>query len=90
MATKQQVMRVAAKHGITVVDDGEKIAVDLPPGFVLVGSGLHFLDLHYNSPPGAWNKPDAWESILDDIREGVEPCTDDDCDCCRAKEQGDE
>jgi len=82
MATKQQVMQMAAKHGIVVVDDGTKIAVDLPHGYVLVASGLHFRDLYYNSPPGAWKKPDAWESILEDIRDGIEPCTDPDCDCC--------
>ena len=90
MATKQQVMQMADKYGIIVVDTGGKITVDLPDGYVLAGSGLHFLDLYYDSPPGAWKKPDVWQAILDDISDGIEPCTDPDCDCCGAKEQGDE
>jgi hypothetical protein len=81
-ATKKQVMAVAARFGIKVVDDGEKIAVDLPRYYVLKSTGLHFADLRYNSPPGAWAKADAWGEILHDIEDGIERCAEPDCDCC--------
>jgi hypothetical protein len=81
-ATKKQVLAVAARFGIKVVDTGEKIAVDLPRYTVLKSTGLHFTDLRYNSPPGAWPKPLAWGEILDDIEDGIEPCADPECDCC--------
>lgn len=81
-ATRQQVLATAAKFGIKVVDDGEKIAVDLPRYFVLKSTGLHFTDLRYNSPPGAWPKPLAWGAVLEDIEDGIERCDDPDCECC--------
>ncbi|MBN1511664.1 MAG: hypothetical protein JXB13_06590 [Phycisphaerae bacterium] len=81
-ATKRQVLAVAARFGITIADDGDKIAVDLPRGYVLRSTGLHFTDLRYHSPPGAWPKPLAWGAVLADIADGIEPCTEPDCEVC--------
>lgn len=79
-ATRSQVLAVAAKFGIRVHDDGEKIAVDLPRYAVLRSTGLHHTDVYYEA--GNVPKPIAWAWVLQDIEDGTEKCADPECDCC--------
>jgi len=85
-ATRRQVMAVAAQFGIRVHDDGEKVSIDAPRYYVLKGSGLHFTDVRYGAAHGAWPKPEVWGEVLHDIRDGIEPCEDPECDCCHDDE----
>ena len=85
-ATKKQVLAVAAKFGIRVHDDGEKVSVDCPRYYVLKGSGLHFTDVRYGMAHGSWPKPQVWAQVLHDIADGIEPCADPDCEYCHDDE----
>ena len=82
MASKRQVLKRATELGCTVEDYGDAIRVDAPKGMVLSGSHLHWYDLYYDSPRGAWQKPDAWAAVLEEMEMGVSLCTDPECDSC--------
>jgi len=82
MATKRQAMKRAAELGCTIDDNGFAITLDTPKGMVLGASGLHWYDLHYDSPPRAWSKPEAWAAIIEEMSMGVESCMNPECDSC--------
>lgn len=62
--------------------DGTKYAVEAysKPGVVFVASGCHSLVV--NDGYGGGSAAEVWASALEDLRLGVEPCTEVDCEGC--------
>ena len=59
------------------------VTADAPDGLVFKATQLHQL-ISAGGTEGnpALNKAEALGSLLDDLKEGVEPCTDADCEYC--------
>jgi len=72
MATKQQVTKALAKIGATLWDGGEGIFVVDSPAGQLWHTDTHTIlaEWHYDIE----SKADLWDSLLEDIRQGLTPC----------------
>ena len=77
MANKAQVQLRADKLGVTLRDDGEVAYIEAPSSMQFSATHVAYLDIYYNSPPGAWRKSDAWDALLKEMHMGVEPAIED-------------
>lgn len=101
---RQKVMELIERYGATLyTDDTNEIEVEAPAGYIWAGSGLHSLVAVRLTPEGRWRigkafglvdgietKADLWLDLLDRMTDGVEPCTDSDCDWCHPTHDDDD
>ena len=73
MATKAQAQARADELGVMLGDDGTKAYIEAPDGMQLTAYGLEYVDVYYNSPPGAWKKADVWQFLIEEMEMGIEP-----------------
>ncbi|MEM3452125.1 MAG: hypothetical protein QW835_00665 [Candidatus Hadarchaeum sp.] len=74
----KKIKALAEKLGCTIKEDFEVIQMDAPPGKIFVATGTHYIDHYYN--PGF--KSDAWWCVEQDLKAGLEDCTDPFCEIC--------
>jgi hypothetical protein len=74
----RQVKAIAARHDAEVFDDGDSLTVWTPPGTAWTATGCHSVSTGFRGAPRA----QLWASLLADVRQGVQPCTQADCDGC--------
>lgn len=72
MATKQQLLRALDKVGGTLHDVGEGIYVLDSPDGLLWHTDTHTILTEYRTIDGPM--PEFWDSLLDDVMQGVYPC----------------
>lgn len=82
MATaRQEALALIAAYGAQLIDmsgPGQLIAnVDSPAGRVWQATGCHLIAVGYLT-----DRPAGWRSLLQDLRRGVDACTDPGCDYC--------
>jgi len=83
MATLRALRRRVAELGCEYEDTGTCMMLSVPRGFRLAGAQIHMFDLDYGR--GEWLKPDAYDAMLEEMRMGLEPCPDPDCDYCNGR-----
>lgn len=89
MATAKQVRLRAAELGVTIDDDCDgnpenwlqDVTINAPRGFVFACTGTHHC-VSSKGNAGLIPKSEVWQSVLDDMAMGLEPCTDPDCEAC--------
>lgn len=75
---QQRAVDEGRKHGIDVcVIHGDAWA---PAGYIMRASGCHCCCV---PEADALDPRTAWRGLIRDIREGIEPCTFDDCEICK-------
>lgn len=78
MSPKQKLIARCKELGCMLTDDGEVLRVDPPEGKVITVTEAHSIDFTLTG----WTRLEAYAEILDDLRDGIEPCTLEDCDTC--------
>lgn len=76
---RRALSKLAERTGIMVMDCGNALHADAPPGYVIANTGTHSTML---APLDAWKRSDAYDDIARDIEDGCLPCDDEDCDTC--------
>ncbi len=76
MKARTQFIKRARELGVEVFDDAETIELFAPNGKVFGTTGTHMLCIDWNRPPGRWRKPDAYQSLINDMSMGLEDDTD--------------
>lgn len=79
-ATRKQFVKRCEQLGMKQFDDSDTIKLDAPAGFVLRGTGLHWIDMYYGD--GAWKKGEIYSALIYDMEMGIEECDDWDCEIC--------
>ena len=82
MATpKQQAERILEEVGADVLDMSNHGQLVLscwtPVGVAWKATGCHNLAIHFYD-----DRPAGWRALLEDLKAGTEPCTNDSCDTC--------
>ena len=72
--------------GVMLCDDGGTLRVDLPRYKVFKGRGVHWMDFEYSTGRHAalalGTRGQALAALLEGLAEGLEDCTDPECECC--------
>ena len=76
MATRQQVMKRCKELGVEFSEDDYAIYADAPDGYQFKVSGYGCCDVPYSNNGGQSWKPQAYQEMIDDMAEGLEPCDD--------------
>ena len=85
MSTKEQLERRCEALGCTLADNGCALEIFAPAGYRIAAGQVHMLRIDYDTPRGAWHKPDAYAALLADLAMGLESCNDPACDCCAGR-----
>ncbi|MFW6024975.1 MAG: hypothetical protein ACOCRX_01400 [Candidatus Woesearchaeota archaeon] len=78
---KYKVVKIANKYNLHINDDGTKVSVEAPNGYVFKGTDLHCFDIYYLR--GRFTKSEVWAAIYKDTHKGIEKCDKEFCDCCQ-------
>jgi len=89
MSVRQQTLRRAADLSVRIIDADGELLLEAPGYLVLRATGTHGTVHEYLADGHGWrrcSKATAWRSALNDMRLGLEPCGQDDCDICTEEE----
>lgn len=84
MATKSQVIKMAAELGVLVEDDSDRNDHDIMmtvPKACFKGTGEHTVHIVVPTDFGG-PKSECWAFLLDILKVGIEPCKHVDCEIC--------
>lgn len=76
--TKAKLRNRCKELGVVFQDEGDSINVYVNPGSIFTGWGVHHIGVSLRN----CSRPDAYESLFDDLKSGVGPCDIDDCEWC--------
>jgi hypothetical protein len=76
--SKQSVNEACCKFGFVFEDHGSYLSLEAPSGHVFSGTQTHEVIADYKTSV----KSEAYKSLLDDIRNGIEKCEIPDCEWC--------
>ena len=88
MSPKQAAEKLAAELDVELSAGGGRhfeVAAESPRGFVFAGTGTHGTVSEAEAGKPA---ADAWRGILADLRGGLSPCKDPDCEICKPEAGG--
>ena len=80
--TVKTVVARCKQLGVMLCDDGGTLRADLPRYKVFKGRTQHYLDFAYSKRRWGLSREDALGVLLEDLAEGLEDCTDPECECC--------
>lgn len=80
--TRRQFVKLCETSNVRFEEDFEYgvLNIDPPVGYVLKGSGLHYLSVHDRG----WSRSDLYDHIATDLADGLELCDIHDCDYCNS------
>lgn len=78
MSARQRVLALAHGAAAEVFDEGDNITLWTPPRVAWTATGGHSLSAGFR---GA-RRADLWAALHADARQGIELCTQTDCDTC--------
>lgn len=84
MGYKQKVLSLAEQMGVEVTQRDREVVMEAPDGHLFTGPQVHGV------VASKWDDEsfdDLWKRSLDDLRDGIEPCTDDECEICHPDEE---
>jgi len=80
MSARQQCLALIAEHNADLIEQeswvGHTLDVWLPAGLAWRTTGCHSLVVREET------RPAVWRELLAELREGVEPCDNTECDTC--------
>jgi hypothetical protein len=86
VSPRQAALRLLDEYGADVQDmsgPGELLlSVWSPTGLVWRSTGGHSLSVSYHT-----DRPAGWRWLLGELRQGVEPCDNDDCETCHEADE---
>lgn len=85
-ATQKQFEAELARHAGAALDETCADAdyhVDAPVGFAWKSEGVHTLTEPHTNESGQTWKAEVRALLIERMRDGLEPCSDADCDVCR-------
>lgn len=77
---KDKLIACCKQHDVMCLDAGNVVRIDAPIGKIFKTTGNHSHDCY--TEPGLVTKAMVWQGLLDDAKDGLEDCTDADCDSC--------
>lgn len=76
---KREAYRLAEAMGVKIEEFGDSVELEAPRGSVMKASMSHC------AVTGRWDLDSAvkmWHGVVRDLKAGVEPCTEADCEYC--------
>jgi hypothetical protein len=77
LATRKQFLARVADLGLELVEDDFCLEVVCPAGVRFAGTDVH----SFRVDNRGWTRMQQYGALVDDMKHGVEPCPDPDCDC---------
>jgi len=85
--TKQDLIKMAKKTGVLLVDQGDSLDIFVPAGKCIATTQCH----HQHFWMKGYSRPEIYEEIARDLRMGLIDCTDctqsEDCEYCEETKQ---
>lgn len=80
--SKQALINRCKELNCLAIDNGDNITVDAPSGYLFRGVNQHSITEQYGDRRGRQPKAEAYKSLIQDLKNGLRPCLEPDCDSC--------